>query len=160
MTFFSCIEQNFNYVIQTCREKGQGYRLKLGDLSSHIILDGDRFSDTEKSCDCIILIIDDDQLVVVISELKSTVKSVDDIVKKMQNTAQLVKGMIERCNTDRLIVSFYPILVHKKGLKRSPLSQLKKDQNKIRLGARKDSIITMSSGKTLSDVIKRHKPSG
>jgi hypothetical protein len=156
MNFFKCVKNNYDHLVDTCTEKGQRNTVRIGSIGEHIIISGDSLDPNRKSSDCILFAKVGNCILAVVLELRTRVRDVGDIIKKLQNTAALVLEIIKKCNTDGLRVEFYPILYHCEIHHYQKRALLKKC-NRIRFGRGQSSVIMKEYKIPLLNIIEKFK---
>ena len=94
--------------------------MDMSNISSdRVVIDVERAFDsrniTEKRCDCLLLYIDENNLVAAPIELKSGKAEQSEVVEKLQNSLRFASNIVPR--TRALTTVYRPILFHGRGIK-------------------------------------------
>lgn len=78
-------------VVDVCAD--EGCCLRTDAIPSHVIVKGDCAVTDRKMCDCII-VVERDPVLVVIAELRSKSVRPDEVIEKLTNATNLVRGLL------------------------------------------------------------------
>ncbi|MHA1276347.1 MAG: hypothetical protein ACTSQI_20050 [Candidatus Helarchaeota archaeon] len=105
-----------DYLAESCSEHGTGTRISLGRLkNSSAILKLEKDTKNSKKCDCLIILVDQEKIIIFSIELKSKSFSVTVVAKKIQKCLEFTQSKIFpsiKKLSKKIDLFFFPLLVY------------------------------------------------
>ncbi len=123
MPLIDTIRANWEAAVRNrCRESGCA--LTMGGVPRHVILKGEELVDEGKACDCVIIIVDAQRVVVALVELKSGSLDPDDIGKQLAGGWDGCRRVLQESSVREEDCDVFPILLAKSYSGRTELRKL------------------------------------
>lgn len=134
-------------VVDVCED--EGCCLRTDDIPSHVIVKGDCAVTDRKMCDCII-VVERDPLLVVIAELRSRSVHPDEVIAKLTNATELVRGLLRelRCHEYEIV----HVVLAKKWNRTSEFRVLTNKQ--VKCGKDRYRVVPKRCNERLSDILR------
>lgn len=140
-----CIKEKYEHLLESkCSDNG----CRLKDINVNcVILNGDKISSTEKTCDCIII---EDSNKATLIELKGRMQDPEDLKEKFMNSSIHTTKIINKCCPQVPSPEFYHVLITRRTISTIERKQL--HSKKIRIDGRNYSIKYKKCGCSFCDI--------